>query len=441
MARPPLDGVRVADFTGVWAGSYLTMILGDLGAEVIKIENPYVMQPNTRGMAHPPPAILETGRALASGYPDRQLGPRPWNYCPTYVALFRNKKSFTVDYRRPEGLDVLGRLVRKCDVFVENSAVGTMERLGIDYDWLCDKRPDIVALRMPAFGSDGEYREARAFGIQMEAVIGHTLLRSYPDLDPSQTSMSLAGDQLAGNNAVLAILMALWHRDRTGRGQLIEMAQAENATAMLGPALMEYELNGQEPPRAGNRSIYGHAPQGLYPCRAAGPVEEAGDRWIGLSVTCDEEWEALRREMGDPEWARDPKLAHAEGRRSEHDRIDSELGRWTAAFADYDLFHRLQAAGVPCAPVLEASRVHDDPQVAARGLFEPRQLQDDIGSFRYMAPFLRFPETPVEFFQSPVAFGEHNEYVYRELLGVDDEEYERLRAAGHIRQEFDESVP
>lgn len=441
MAELPLAGVRVADFTGVWAGSYLTMLLGDLGAEVIKIENPYVMQPNTRGRAHPPRALLETHRALASGYPNLEFGPRPWNYCPTYVSLFRNKKSFTVDYRRPEGLDILARLVAKCDVFVENSAAGTMERLGIDYPWLRGNREDIVAVRMPAYGSEGPYRDARAFGLHMEAVIGHTLLRSYPDLDPSQTSLSLAGDFLAGTNAVLAIMMALFHRDRTGRGQLIEMAQAENATAMIAPALMQYAFDGTMPERLGNRSIYGQAPHGLYPCRPVGPTEDAGDRWIAISVTSDEEWHGLVAAMGKPEWALAPELGGAEGRFAHHDRIDEQLAAWTVDFDDYELFHQLQARGVPAAPVMEASRVMDDPHVQAREMYVPKQLADDVGTFRFMAPFLRLPETPVEFFQAPVAFGEHNDYVYRELLGVGDEEFDRLVADGHIREEFDESIP
>ncbi len=441
MGTLPLDGARIADFSGVWAGSYLTMLLGDLGAEVIKIENPYVLQPSTRGQAHPPEAILQNKLAMGAGYPNRKLGSRPWNYCPTFVQLYRNKKSFTVDYRRPEGLDILARLVARSDVFVENSAAGTMERLGIDYDWLREKREDIVALRMPAYGSSGPYRDARAFGYHMEAVIGHTLLRSDPDLDPSETSLSLAGDFLAATNAALAIMVALWHRDRTGRGQLIEMSQAENATGMIAPALMQYALNRTEPPISGNRSIYGHAPQGVYPCRPVGPTEEAGDRWIAISVTTDREWLALREAMGDPEWALVPELDTAQGRVSQHDFLDKQLGAWTARFDDYALFHQLQAAGVPSAPVLEASRVFDDPHIQAREMYEAKEIQDDIGRFRYMAPFYNFPETPVRFFQAPVAFGEHNEYVYKEVLGISDEEFERLRADGHIRDEFDESVP
>jgi crotonobetainyl-CoA:carnitine CoA-transferase CaiB-like acyl-CoA transferase len=158
-------------------------------------------------------------------------------------------------------------------------------------------------------------------------------------------------------------------------------------------------------------------------------------------VITDREWLALREAMGNPEWALVPELDTAQGRVSQHDFLDKQLGAWTARFDDYALFHRLQAAGVPSAPVLEASRVFDDPHIQAREMYEAKDIQDDVGTFRYMAPFYNFPETPVRFFQAPVAFGEHNEYVYKELLGMSDDEFERLRADGHIREEFDESVP
>lgn len=145
--------------------------------------------------------------------------------------------------------------------------------------------------------------------------------------------------------------------------------------------------------------------------------------------------------MADPEWARSSALATAEGRAANQDLLDEKLAAWTASSDDYGLMYRLQAVGIAAAPVLEGSRVLADPYVQERGLYEPQRLYDDIGVYRYMKPFYRLPETPTGIYKPPVAFGEDNEYVYRQVIGVSDAEYERLRASGHIRTEFDESVP
>jgi crotonobetainyl-CoA:carnitine CoA-transferase CaiB-like acyl-CoA transferase len=158
-------------------------------------------------------------------------------------------------------------------------------------------------------------------------------------------------------------------------------------------------------------------------------------------VTTDDQWRALVAAMGSPDWAQKPSLATNAGRLAAHDEIDGHMSDWTVSFEDYELFHKLQAAGVPAAPVLESSRVFDDPHARARGLYQPQTLFGGIGPYRFATPFIRFSESPTSVRQPPVAFGEHNDYVYRELLGVDDAEFDRLVAAGHIAQDFDESIP
>ena len=440
MTPLPLAGVRVLDFCVVWAGPFGTMLLGDLGAEVIKVENPFVMQPMTRGFrAHPDPASI-AAPAPAGAFPNNELGPRPWNYTTTFVNVYRNKKSVTMDLRRPEGRDLLARLVARSDVVYENNATETLPKLGITYDWLRSIRDDIILLRVPAYGSSGPYENARALGVHLESVMGHTLLRGYPERDPTETTPIFSGDYVAGSQGALAVMMALWHRRRTGEGQLIELSQAENAAGMLAQGFMEYALNGRGPERHGNDSYYGAVPYGVYPCRSPGSAADGGDHWISISVLNDAQWRRLVAIMGSPDWAT-PDLEDLAGRQARQDEIDGELAAWTVQVADYDLFARLQAGGVPAAPVLEASRVHDDPQIQARGLFQPLALWDDIGTFTYNTPFLGFSETPLTVRQPPVAMGEHNEYVYKEVIGVDDEEYARLRAAGHISMDFDPSVP
>jgi crotonobetainyl-CoA:carnitine CoA-transferase CaiB-like acyl-CoA transferase len=440
--RLPLEGVRVIDLCVVWAGPFATLLLGDLGAEVLKAENLHVMQPMTRGtMARPSKELAARVAPAAGGYPNGDPGPRPWNYNPTFVQLYRNKKSFTVDLRTEEGRDIFGRVAAQCDAVVENNATETMDGLGITYEWLRKYRDDIIMVRIPAYGSTGPYSQARALGVHLESVLGHTLLRGYSDLDPSYNSPIFSGDYLAGAQAALAVMMAVWHRNRTGEGQLIEIGQAENAAGMLAQAFMEYSLNKRLPERNGNRSVFGQAPSGVYPCKSDGTAATAKDRWIAITVTEDSQWRALREAMGNPAWAAPSSLDRTEGRSAAHDEIDKHLAAWTVQFDDYQLFEQLQRAGVPAAPVLEGSRAFDDPHVMARGLYRPQTLFDGQGPFRFNTPFMRFSETPLTVRRPPVAMGQDNAYVYRELLGLDDAEYQRLTRNGHIGLDFDASIP
>ncbi|MCY3919829.1 MAG: CoA transferase, partial [Chloroflexi bacterium] len=351
MSAPrPLEGIRVLDLCVVWAGTYATCILADLGAEVIKLENVHVFPPMTRGGRARPPKEMMTGHlSWGTGYPNNEPGPRPWNYCPTFVQLYRNKKSVTIDLTSARGKELLRPLIEGADVFVENNAVGTAEKLGLDYESLRAIRPDIIMLRAPGYGLTGPYREARTLGAHLESVTGHTLLRRYPDRDPSDTSAIFAGDHMAGSQGAFAIMAALRHRRRTGEGQLIELAQAEAAAPMVAQAYMHQAFHGSPPEPVGNRSIYGFAPHNVYPCRSPGDAADGGDRWIAITVTSDAEWRALRAEMDSPPWA-DASLDENAARLARQDEIDAEIAAWTRDQDDYDLFHRLQAVGVPAAP-------------------------------------------------------------------------------------------
>ncbi|MGH2587517.1 MAG: CaiB/BaiF CoA transferase family protein [Dehalococcoidia bacterium] len=436
----PLAGYRVVDLCVVWAGPFATMLLGDLGAEVIKPENPFVFQPMTRGaIARPPQALLDNAPGWGGGYPGGVPGARPWNYTPTFVSLYRNKRSFTVDLRRPEGLEVLKHLVARSDVVYENNATGTMEKLGITYDWLRQAREDIIYVRVPAYGNSGPYKDARALGVHLEGVMGHTLLRGYDDADPSANTAIYSGDYLAGTQGALAVLAALWHRERTGEGQLVEIAQAENAAPMFAQAYMDYSLNRRVQRTIGNRDVFGCYPCGVYPAASPGTAATMDDRWVSIHVQSDEEWAGLKRAMGGPAWADDPGFDTNDGRAQHYQEIDRQIAAWTATLDDYEVARRCQAEGVAAMPVLEASRMFDDPHLRARDFFR-RQRQADAGEHEYVGPLWRLPETPVEFYQPPVMFGEHNDYVYREVLGMSDEEIGRLAAAGHIATEYDASV-
>lgn len=439
--KKPLEGIRVVDLCVVWAGPFATMLLGDLGAEVVKCENPFVWQPMTRGaMARPPQFLISSGNAWGTGYPGGIPGERPWNYCPTFVSLYRNKKSFCVDLRSDEGKEVLARLVSVSDVVYENNATGTMEGLGITYDWLKSINPAIIMLRVPAYGSTGPYYNARALGVHLEAVMGHTLLRGYEDADASANTAIFSGDYMAGAQGAFAVMAALWHRRKTGNGQLIEIGQAENASPMFTQAIMDYTLNRTVQSTIGNRDVHGRHPCGVYPCLSPGSAAEMQDHWIAIHVEDDVQWRSLQEAMGNPGWAADARFATNSGRLEHAAEVDRLIGDWTATQDDYAVMHALQARGIAAAPVLEASRMFDDPHLQARSFFR-RQRIENGDEYEFVGPLWNFQGTPVEFAQPPVGLGEHNEYVYREVLGMSDDEMQRYRHLGWFTMDYDASVP
>jgi len=181
----------------------------------------------------------------AGATPGRVPGARPWNRYPIFNAHARNKLGMTLDFFRPGGMDIFKRLVKISDVFVENNPTSTMENLGISYPLLQEQNPGIIMLRMPAYGNTGAYRNHRAYGLHIEGVIGHTLQRGYADMDPSANSTVLMSDAAGGTQGAFAVLAALHHRKRTGRGQLIELSQAENTLPYLGQSFMDFSMNDQ----------------------------------------------------------------------------------------------------------------------------------------------------------------------------------------------------
>jgi crotonobetainyl-CoA:carnitine CoA-transferase CaiB-like acyl-CoA transferase len=444
-AQLPLEGIRVLDLGGVWAGTFSTLLLADQGAEVLKQENQFVWQPNTRAVPGPniSSQMTQAGPGWITGFPNSEPGPRPWNYHPMFVSLYRNKRSFTLDIRNEKGHEILGELAKISDVVIENSAVGTMEKLGVSYEWLKELNPGIIFLRAPGYGLTGDYVSARTMGSHLEGVIGHQLLRGYRNEGPDSNSAIFSADYIAGTQIAFAVMSAIWERKKTGKGQFIEMAQAENAIAMFAQGYMQYAITGTEPDRVGNQSIYPQeSPTGIYPCKPEGDGDPAQgkDRWIAISISTDSEWKIFRTEMGNPEWAISPQLEQWENRYSQHDELDKNIAEWTQKFTDYELFHKLQKAGVPAAPVLDASRVPTDEHVQERALYSPQTLQDPIGEFPFPTPLFDFPAANGGIRRPPVAMGQDNEYVYRELLGINDEDWDLLEAEGHIATRFNDSL-
>ena len=438
MAKLPLEGIRVLDMTVVWAGPYATYLLAGMGAEVIRVESLNFFAPLTRGlMAHPPEEMIRTGQPpMIWGLPDREPGQRPWNRTPSFNAHAVNKRSVTMDLNTPRGKEMLGRLVQVSDVFVENNVRETLDKLGISYRWLKSLKEDIVFIRMPAFGNSGPYQNYRALGSMNESVAGHNSLRGYADMDPSWVTPVYAADAAAGSGAAFAVLAALHYRRRTGKGQLIELAQVEHFLPYLSQAIMDYSMNGRVQGTLGNRHPF--AVQGCYPCRNDDDAE--GGHWAVITLGDDGEFQRFCQATGHPEWAEDERFANAISRYRNHDDLDRLIEGWIRQHTHYQVFQLLQEAGVPAGPVMDHRDVFQDPHLQARGFFQ-EVTAEECGTHLYARGPFTMSETPPGIRWGPCRLGADNEYVYKELLKLTDAEYQELERERHIGMDYAPEVP
>ena len=432
--RLPLDGIRIADVTVVWAGPHVTQLLAEWGAEVIRVEPVNRIQPYTRGADS---AITkEQSEALAAQgvqpqYPDMDPAEDPWNRTASFNSHARNKKSMACDVMSPEGREAFFRLIAKCDVLVENNVPETIDKADIGWEVLREVNPRLIMLRMPAFALDGPYRNYRAFGLHVEAMVGHTHLRSYPDAGPELIGETLASDGISGVQGAVAVAMALRHRERTGEGQLIELPLTEGFIPTLAEFLFDYTMNGRDTPSQGNLHRW-HAPHNVFPCRGV-------DQWIAIDIATDAEFAALCDTLGDPALARDARFATAEARREQRDALDEAIAALTRDREKEALFHELQRRGVCAAPVHDALEALRDPQLLARGFFEQLTMPG-VGTHAYPGLTFRLTSTPNAIRTPPPRLGQHNDEIYLELLGYSRDELAHMEAAGLVGTRYPEAL-
>lgn len=408
---PPLDGIRVVDLTTVWAGPYATMLLADLGAEVIRVENPFVLPPTTKGY-HPRPILTNPG-FLGSMYGPPAPGrpDRPWNRHAMNNSLARNKLSVTIDTRRPEGLALLMRLAEVSDVFIDNFKASGLERLGIDIGELRRRNPSLIIVRLPPTGLTGDWGGYTGFGAQFDGLTGLLSICGHRGSDMTTSPATTYMDGASGPAGAFATMAALRYREATGRGQLVELAQSENVINHLGDLFVDQQL-GMEAERLGNRDRW-RAPQGLYRCRDE-------NRRLAVTAPDDETWRSLARAIGRPDLASDPDLADLGGRQSAHDMLDEAIASWASGRDALDAFHMLQAAGVPACPLFDDELLTTDPHFRARGWLRPL-TSADVGAHPHPGP--AFDGVPLVWRRGSPTLGEDNEYVYKSVLGVTDEEF------------------
>ena len=395
-----LRGIRVLDFTWIHAGPSATRILSDQGAEVIKVESNNALS-------------VVGGPASATA---RGLGQRHnWN---------AGKLSISLNMKTPQGIDIAKRLVAVSDVVAENFSGRVMPSWGLDYDSIRPINPSIIMLSMSGFGRTGPWKDRVSYGQTLQAWSGFTQLTGFPNTDPSGPA-SAYSDAVGGMAGAQAVLLALMHRARTGRGQWLDVSQFESLSSLLETLVLDMSVNGKAAAstRSGNRLPHGGgAPHAAYRCLGE-------DRWVAITVFTDEEWRAFVDATGNPQWAEDQRFATADARERNADELDSLVETWTIQNTAEDVMGVLQTAGVAAGVVQTGADLSRDPQLKERGFF--RRVEDHRGEYRTIesAPY-QLSRTPGSVTRGAPEFAADMTYVLRELLGMSDEEVEECAITG-----------
>jgi crotonobetainyl-CoA:carnitine CoA-transferase CaiB-like acyl-CoA transferase len=387
-----LDGLRVVDAATLVAGPLLATLLGDHGADVVKVEHP-------------------------RGDPLRTLGAQREGVGLWWTIVGRNKRSVTLDLSHARGQELLTALVRDADVLVEGFRPGTLERWGLAPEALREANPGLVVVRVTGFGQTGPLRDLPGFGTLAEAFSGFAHLTGEPDGPPVLPGFAL-GDGVAALAGAVAVLAALRHRDATGEGQTIDLSLYEPLHWLLGPQSTVYDQTGQVPGRTGNRIAF-TAPRNAY--------RTADGRWVAVTASSQAVAERIMHVVGRGELVDEPWYGSPAGRVEHADELDAIVGGWIARRTREEVLRAFAAGNAPCAPILAADDIAADAHYAARGTIA-RTQHPVLGEVAMPAPIPRLDRTPGTIRSPAPALGEHT----GELLGLGEEELAALRSAGVV---------
>lgn len=395
----PLDGVRVVDLSSFIAGPFCTTQLAEFGAEVIKVELPVV------------------GDALRRfGTPTECGDSLPW------LSESRNKKSVTLDLRKPEGAEILKELVRRADMLVENFQPGTLEGWGLGWEVLEAVNPRLVMVRISGYGQTGPYRGRPGFGRIGNAFGGLSFLAGYPDRPPVTPGSATIPDYLAGIYGALGALLALRERDASGRGQVIDIGLYEPVFRILDELAPAFHHNGYVRQRMGPGTV-NVVPHSHYPTRDG--------RWIAIACTNDKIFARLAEAMGEPELAAPDRWGALASRERDRADVDAHVAAWTAGFDRADLLALCERFQVPCGPVYAIDEIFEDPQYKARGNIA--FVQDGrAGEVAVPNVVPRLTRTPGRIDSLGPPLGSHTDAILRGMLGLSEERLRELAAAGVI---------
>jgi benzylsuccinate CoA-transferase BbsF subunit len=402
----PLSGVRVADFTWFGAGPIFTQALAHYGAEVIRVES----QVRLDGLRFTQPMPK-----------DRPPGINLSGYFNNFNA---GKLSITINLNSEKGRELALRLIAVSDIVAENYTPGTFEKWGLSYERILQVRPDIIMVREPMQGASGPHRDFAGFGAVITPLAGISHLSGFPYRPPVGLGTNYTDYVVNPGHALIATLAALHYRNRTGKGQLIEVAQLESSVNVIGVALLDYTANRRVQERQGNRLPYA-APHGVYRC-------QGDDRWVAIAVFDDEQWQRFCQAV-DEEWVRDARFATLLGRKEHEDELDRLIEAWTARQEAEAVMEALQAAGVPAGVVQSAADLLDrDPHLHERGYYHYLE-HPEAGRTAYDGPGFRLSRTPGGPRSPAPLLGQHTEQVCKRVLGLSDEEIAVLVMEGVLQ--------
>jgi benzylsuccinate CoA-transferase BbsF subunit len=400
-----LQGIKVVEFAAYAAGPVVGKHLVDHGATVVHVESK--ARPDGFRTHYPP-------------YKDNVYG---LNRSGLFALCNNDKLSITLNLKKAPGATALAKkIVAWSDVVIENFSPGTMNRLGLDYETLRRVKPDLIMLSSSNLGQSGPHAHHPGFGSQLSSLSGFTHLIGYPDGTP-QMLYGPYIDYIAVAYGAAAILAALDYRDRTGKGQYIDLAQYESGLQFLGPILLDYRVNGRVAGRNGNRDRHA-APHGAYPCKGE-------DSWCVISVFSDQEWKSLRQAMDNPPWADESRLATLQGRKQNEDELDQRIAAWTARFTAREIVEKLQGLGVQAGIIHPMKDLYNDPQLTHRRQWLEIE-HPEIGKMHYQRPPFLLSKTPGGPNKCDPLLGQSNDHFYRELLGLSEEEYRKFIDEGVI---------
>jgi crotonobetainyl-CoA:carnitine CoA-transferase CaiB-like acyl-CoA transferase len=391
----PLAGVRVLDAGQVIAGPFVGQLLGDFGADVIKIERP------------------------GDGDPYRLYGPRKDGVALGWTSMARNKRSVSLDLAKPAGIDLFKELARTCDVVIQSFRPSTTERYGLTYDDLAEINPRLIVVLVSGFGQTGPYRDRAGFGTLAEAMSGFAAMTGEADGPPLLPQFPLA-DSVAALYAAFGTMNALYWRDArgSGRGQLIDVSLIEPLFSVLGPIATNFDQLDELPQRLGSRNAV-NAPRNVYRAKDG--------RWIAIAASVQEIARRCFAAIGRPELIEDPRFATAKDRVAHVEEVDSIVADWVADRTRDEALSTLVDAGVAAAAVMDVRDLFEDPHVAARDMI-PRVEHKQLGSVRMHGVVPRLSGSPGTIRSAGPEVGEHTDEVLRELLDISDERLAQLRA-------------
>jgi benzylsuccinate CoA-transferase BbsF subunit len=402
-----LEGIKVADFGWITTEPLTTKYLADHGATVVRVES-HTRVDIIRISAPYKDEIADINHAVWFGHDNS------------------SKLGISLDLTKAKGKEVALKLIKWGDIVGEGYTPGVMKRWGLGYDEVKKVKPDIIYYSTCMYGQAGPYSRHPSYGYQGAAAAGSTELTGWPERGPS-TPYGAYTDFTTPRYGVAAILAALDYRRRTGKGQYIDLAQLEEAVDLLAPVVLDYTVNGRVAKRNGNKSPWA-APHGVFRC-------QGDDRWCTLAVFNDEEWSAFCDTIGNPDWTREARFATVAGRKKNESELNRLVEDWTGQHPPEEVMKLMQAAGVPSGVVQNMRDMAEDPQLKYRGHY--RVLEHSVmGYHRYDAVGFRLSKTPDSQFAAP-ALGQDNEYVYKELLGLSDDEVADLLVEGVITTEAD----